>query len=163
MRTYVGPYVECSIHNIEVDAQMRSCTRDTCSQFEKEVHDPKRKFCPQCGSPIGTVMYKTKEKNVKGHWLVEEINEDLSLITNDTFFQTLHEDDNLDIWIANKKFCNRNCWLDGESYVGELTIDDIVREKDQFRQTFAKALKVFSEKYGDGKCVVKWGVVHHWG
>jgi hypothetical protein len=163
MHTYVGPYVECHTSEVEVDAKMRACTRGpTCSQHEREVHDRQRKFCPQCGSPIGEVTYKTKQKNVVANWLREEINEDLSNVSNDTFFNQRSRDNGIDTWIANKKFTGRNCWLDEASYVGEITIDNIVRETEEFRVKFADALRVFREKYGDGKCIVKWGIVHYW-
>lgn len=158
---YLGPYLECKTHEVEVDATMRSCTKDTCSQYEKEVYSKDKKFCPQCGSPIDKVTYKVKEKNVQQHYLREEIDEDLHNIREDTLFSNRSRDEGIDTWIANKGFCDRRCHLD-DSCVTEITQDRIAEEISLFCTTFEKALTIFNDKYGKGNVAVKWGLVYYW-
>lgn len=162
MHTYIGPYLECKTSDVEFNAKMRSCTSGTCSLHEKEVHNKDRKFCPQCGSAIGQITYKAKKKNVDTGSLREESNEDLSNISNDSFFSQRSNDQGIDTWIANKKFCDRGCWLDQQSFVSELTPEMIKWETETFKTYFAKSLALFNEKYGEGKVLVKWGVVYYW-
>jgi hypothetical protein len=157
---YVGPYVECTTQDIEVDAKMRSCTRDSCSMYEREVHDKSKKFCPQCGSPIDNVTYKTKQKNVQAHYLIEEIDQDLSLVQYDSFFSQRSKD-GTDTWIANKKFCERRCWVN-DSCATELTQEMMVKEVLLFCTEFEEALAVFHKKYGKDNVTVKWGLIYYY-
>lgn len=162
---YLGPYVECRTQDIEVDAKMRSCTRgSTCSQHEREVHDRQRKFCPQCGSPIGEITYKTKEKNVKAHYLREEIKEALANLGQGSTLFHGRSNDGLDTWISNY----RAGTPEGRDYspnsecVFEVNEDMIEGDLGHFRNFYKETLAIFEEKYGKGNVAVKWGLIQYW-
>jgi hypothetical protein len=162
MSLYLGPYVEAITSDVTVEAQRVSCPNEKCKSFTKETYDRDKKFCGQCGTAIGFVKFKTTKKKVDAFEHRDEIKEVLANICHDDYFSKRRNELNIETWIANTKFCERNCWIDVTAYSGSMEFNPemIAAELTAFKKHFAKTLDLFTQRYSS--VTIKWGMVCYW-
>lgn len=185
-QTYVGPYIRCEVYRVDVEHVLSGvCVNDRCwaigkpsvlshretkkfgrpdSNVAQRWSDPKDqpKFCPACGTALGSTTVKSTEENV----LLEQVEgvdgcdrPRLDRMHGDSIEYKL-EKDGVHIWLPVEvvphigKFESRQ-----DAFVQEITSLQVGLEIERVEQKYAKDLEDLREIYGDGKVTIKWGVL----
>lgn len=99
--TYMGPHVRAKVTKVPSTEKRRTCSRDSCSQYENRVYDNKTKFCVQCGSPIEDRDFPIQVDSVNIHEVREDLlDEALCPPSGDGFYKWMREN-NTHLWLAN--------------------------------------------------------------
>lgn len=141
----------------------RTCTRDTCSQYEQKVYEKKTKFCVQCGSPIEDRDFPIEVDSVNAH----EVHEDLlgeSLYRPSGGFYYWQKENNLHIWLANRHIPKaRKFSFDPKENIQliPVTPELIATDIEQFSDFYEKELVILRQEYGEENVAVVWGLIHY--
>lgn len=157
---YVGPFLKCKNAKVDGERTIRTCTKPSCKQNKKESWDRDKKFCEECGSPIGDVVIKVKQ---------DKVDCDPSIVNDKLMIYRLDAKDahGYDVWISNQYRQNRgkvrefsfDPKSDGEQYV-EISIEMIRDEMQEFVQQFEKQIDKLTRLYGEDNVELKWGLIH---
>ncbi len=159
---HAGPYVVCKNEKAEAVLTRRSCTSKKCPEHKKEYHNPKAKFCADCGSPIGDVEYKQNVLKIDQYELYEELDEALISPMGD-YYHYWRKKNNIDIWVSNLRNKGREWSFDPHStefFAQEITLNLMQLEIIEFVEQFKEQLKILRKHYGENNVEVKWGIMN---
>lgn len=145
---YVGPYFECTQRAAKTKVSVHGCTNKECQAYPRqEGRDSSAKFCPVCGTRIGTVI-------VEVDYLADAYE-----VIGDEMHNLCYCSSNRKVLLApNVKRKGDPRWeLDDD---GEVHLDlSKVKHEDEMRwleKAFAPELKKLRAAFA--KVEVKWGV-----
>lgn len=162
--TYHGPYARCKTTKVESAKTKRTCSRESCSQYEREVYDKNTKFCVQCGSTIQDRQVLVLVDNVSAHEIRETLLAEALVTPGGDSFSVWMRDNNTHLWLANRRPPDARKW---SFYPREtiqhtpVTPDLIAAEIEQFNTFFEKELTLLRQEYGEDNVVVEWGLIHY--
>ena len=150
---YIGPYVLCQNEKVEAEEMMRTCPKKSCPGHKKRPHPHGSKFCTECGSKFDEVPVKVKTDRVESWELLEELENQICIITDE--FKGIPK--HCDIWISNgglgKHFDPKyDTWVAELGAVGEESIQE-------FEEKCAKSLTRLCDEYGEKNVEIKWGTI----
>lgn len=162
--TYMGPHVRAKVTKVPSTEKRRTCSRDSCSQYENRVYDNKTKFCVQCGSPIEDRDFPIQVDSVNIHEVREDLlDEALCPPSGDGFYKWMREN-NTHLWLANRhvpgarkfRFSPRE-----DDQQISITPEMIEKEITAFSDHFEKEIAILKQEYGDENVSVHWGLIHY--
>lgn len=163
--TYLGPHVRCKVTKVPSTEKHRTCSRDSCSQYEQKVYDKKTKFCVQCGSPIEDRDFPIEVDSVNAYEVrMDLLGEALYDVPGDSFHFWMKEN-NTHIWLANRRVPGARKFSftpnqDGIQLV-PVTPELIATEITQFSDYYEKELVILRQEYGEENVEVQWGLIHY--
>jgi hypothetical protein len=162
--TYMGPHVLCKTTKVPSTEKKRTCSRDTCSQYEQTIYDNRTKFCVQCGSPIADRDIPIQVDNVQIHQVHEELLEEALCPAHGDSFYSWMKEHNTHIWLANRHVSGaRDFSFDPKEGIQliPVTPELIATEITQFSDFYEKELVLLRQEYGEENVSVVWGLIHY--
>jgi hypothetical protein len=157
-RTYVGPYVQCSVKIVETTETRRACINPTCRGRNRPAATA---FCADCGSLIGDAPYTMRRAAVDTWDITEATNEALTGPGGDAYL-IWAEQNGAHLWMANQDIPGmRDFWLEEyESFNLVQVSPDLVRiELYTFTAYFAATITALQNAYGGNNVAIHWGIV----
>jgi len=162
-RTYVGPYLRCSVRTRPRTKEIKVCPHFKC-RFHTEANSmPDGSiFCPQCGR-------KAEDKIIEVEGEVDEVLDDIDLLeaTNERLvpFNCSYPEMGTHLFISNSTkppgvSLERG---DGVGEIREYNGIIIDQELAAFRKRHAKDLEIAYEHYGEDRVEVCWGLMAAYG
>lgn len=154
---HAGPYLACMRPEKKIVQQRYSCINQSCSQFER-LRDRKDKFCSECG--LRLVIWP--EENEGAPSLAWDATTNVKEVLyapgiNHGGLGTTH-----DFFVANRRtegIHSEAVRYDGTAKVFSFDAATIEREKQIFRDVYAKEIKLLEDLYGKGRVSLEWGVL----
>jgi hypothetical protein len=159
-RTYVGPYVRCTVETIEVEKQRRACTNVACAMHKSNIWSIEAKHCHLCGSAIRDVTYLERGDAVNDWDVMEAVEERLSPAFGAAYAKWSVEH-RAHIYVANVTTEGRDCHLEERQDFAlvEITPLGIIEELTRFKVQFADELLTMRKMYGISAVSLHWGVL----
>ena len=162
--TYMGPHVRCKVTKVPSTEKKRTCSRETCSQYEQTVYDDNTKFCIQCGSPIEDRDFPIEVDSVSAYEVrMDLLEESLYDVPGDSFHRWQREN-NTHIWLANRHVTDARDWSFNpkeDIQLVPVTPELIATEIEQFSDFYEKELVILRQEYGEENVAVEWGLIHY--
>jgi len=162
--TYLGPHVRCKVTKVPSTKKIRSCSRETCSQYEQEIHSNKPGYCIQCGSPIAERDLPIEVDSVIAYEVrMDLLGESLYDVPGDSFHHWQKEN-NTHIWLANRHVPDARHWSFNPRENIQLipvTPELMATEITQFSDFYEKELTILRQEYGEENVEVHWGLIHY--
>jgi len=162
-RTYVGPYLWCSVRTRPATKEIRLCARSECRFFRESSPMPSdSNFCPQCGTPAVDKIVEVEgqvEEILSSCDLMEATNENLVPVNNN------YADAGVHLFVSNLAKAP-GLRLERGGDLGEIMQYDgviIDQELTAFRERHADDLEIVYEHYGEDRVEVRWGVLASYG
>jgi hypothetical protein len=162
--TYMGPHVRCKVTKVSSTEKHRTCSRDSCSQYEQRVYDNKTKFCVQCGSPIEDRDFPIQVDSVDAHEVREDLLDEALTTPSGDYFYRWMRDNNIHIWLANRHVpgARKFSFSPRENTQNvPVTPEMIAVEITAFSDFYEKELVILRQEYGEENVEVLWGLIHY--
>lgn len=153
--TYVGPYVRCEVGVKKVAGSFPGCPTPDCREFQKERHAA---FCSACGAPIIPLPYETEVDAVDAWDITEAIQERLTTAHGDAYMDW-SQVNMAHLWMPNTGGIGRHLEGKEDFSFDDITAEIVAVEIAAFTTFFATELSALIAAYGDGRVVVRWGVI----
>lgn len=153
--TYIGPYVQCTVRQIETIEMRRTCPSVSCASHGRTLSAD---FCHVCGGHIRDVAFPVIVDAVDTYDLQEAIDERLADVSGDAYSEWSREN-KAHLWKPNIGDVGRHLDSREPFALHRITPTDMHDELHAFEEYFAPELATLRTAYGEAAVSVYWGII----